>query len=159
MVQQQLWLVVTQMMARKLWAEKFINILIINLVWSRPKYGIFTIAKVIAESLIRPCQAATMSLELACILSPRGSAAIIYEISTKGSLRRPKKSSKQMLTREGICMKSWWPKIRTIKFFFHSDSKYKSLVKTLRRPKIRREMKFEAKIVRILGHLRLFGRE
>ena len=60
-----------------------------------------------------------------------------------------------------------WPKIRTIQFLFDFGSKYQSRVKILRWPtffsskilrwpKIRREMVFEAEIVRILGHLRIF---
>ena len=57
-----------------------------------------------------------------------------------------------------------WPKIRTIHFLYNFSSKYPSRVKilrwptfftpnTLRWPKIRKEMDFEAKMVRILGRV------
>ena len=60
-----------------------------------------------------------------------------------------------------------WLKIRTVQFLFNFSSKYPSRVKTLRwltffsskTPrwlKIRREIGFEPKIIRILSHLRVF---
>ena len=61
MVPQQWLLVVEQMMARKLLTKEFINALKTNLVWLRPKYGMSAV--VIQESLIQPCQVATMSTE------------------------------------------------------------------------------------------------
>jgi len=77
------------MMARKLLTKTFINILKTNLVSSRPKYGILSM--MIAESLIQPSKPAPMALELACILSPRGSAAMIYKIPNR---RVPEKAQK-----------------------------------------------------------------
>ena len=60
-----------------------------------------------------------------------------------------------------------WLKIRTVQFLFNFSSKYPSRVKTLRwltffsskTPrwlKIRREIGFEPKMIRILSHLRVF---
>ena len=87
---------------------------------------------------------------------------------TGGSLRWPKKSSKEMLTREGICMLIWdGPKFEPFSFSLISarNISHMSILrlptfyspKTLRWPRIRREMEFEAKMVRILGHLRVLG--
>ena len=54
-----------------------------------------------------------------------------------------------------------WLKVRTIQFLFNFCSKYWSRVKILRRltffsSKIRRDIEIEAKMIRILSHLRIF---
>jgi len=82
---------------------------------------------------------------------------------TRGSLRWPKKTSKEMLTREGICMRFWdSPKFEPFSFSLilagnvnhmsKSEMVHFFSPKILRWPKIRKEMVFEAKMVRILGH-------
>ena len=77
------------MKACKLQTKTFINIFKTNLVWSRPKYGIFTM--MIREPLIRPCLKPTMPLEWAYTWFKVGTAAKINEISNR---RAPEKAQK-----------------------------------------------------------------